>query len=453
MRAIAASFMVAIFLYAMPVLADETADEITTLSAYDAQKRVAQADGKHLLITGVAAPSPDVAAELAKHSGSISLADINGDLSSEAAVALAQHKGGSLSISFRRRQQLTTDACQALSQYRGKLALDVASLSPDGVRMLSSHKGTLELSRNPSAREVRILRRHRAMDGPVDAALLTPDVAKALAAYEGSQIDLRFYQDLYTFTADVAAALSSYRGELHLSWLDTLTPEAAAALSQLKGDLYLDDLNEIPPDIAEGLAKHSGKHLSLKGLRSDVSPESAAALSHHKGELRLRMQRVPSDDVITALAQHKGGLDLPGLGKLTTKAARQFGEHEGALSIPDLGTLTKPLAVALARNRGDLSLAGVKALAEGEAEGLASHFGILSLYGVSSLRDEAAAALAKHRGGLRLLGLRVIKLDQVKALAANNTLMLCGRNVNQAVKALLQAVPGVQLLDEGQCRP
>jgi hypothetical protein len=260
--------------------------------------------------------SPDVAGELAKLTGDLSLNAL-ADMPAEVAACFVNH--------------------------RGRLSIDgVRSLSEDAAAVLARHAGPLSINGLIALEDERIAERlseHRdsSLDFP-NLRVLAPSAACALAELNGSlsldsiqRLDLGTARALErhegslslnaikTFTPDVEEALAQHKGPLELSGIMRLTNGKLAAKlvntdTDAPSDLWLGELQHLTPEAAQGLAKHAGS-LSLSGWTSlkTLSPEVAAALAAHKGELSLRNIDTISTAAAAALAKHEGPLNLEGL--------------------------------------------------------------------------------------------------------------------------------------------
>lgn len=132
--------------------------------------------------------------------------------------------------------------------------------------------------------------------------------------------------DVTELSADVAAVLARYKGELRFESLSSLTPDAAAALAKREGQIDLPKLNALSSATAKALAAAKGA-LHLPGMK-ELSVEVVEALAPHTGVLELGVTEL-SEAQAVALAKHVGQLNLRGLKSLTSlPLAERLGQQE-----------------------------------------------------------------------------------------------------------------------------
>ena len=105
----------------------------------------------------------------------------------------------------------------------------------------------------------------------------------------------------------MATALSHHQGWLSLNGLDSITPEAAQALAAFQGtNLDLNSIQTLDIETAEALAEtRPSNQLSLNGLQT-LSPEVASALvSGGHRHLSLQGLDTLSDESLKILRRHQ----------------------------------------------------------------------------------------------------------------------------------------------------
>ena len=205
--------------------------------------------------------------------------------------------------------------------------------------------------------------------------MLFRSAAKALAKCKSGL----FLNGVTTLSPEVADALAEYEGwSLSLNGVTTLSDEAAKALAKCKGGLSLNGVTMLSDEAANALAQRDG-YLSLHGLTTLTNAQLAAKLAP-------RLQQVKTLFLVKTFKS---------LTTLSPEAAQALAQHgEGHLSLDGLTTLSDEVAKALARYKGDsMSLDGLTTLSDEAAKALARYKGRLSLNGRIKLSPKARAAL------------------------------------------------------------
>jgi len=222
---------------------------------------------------------PDVARELARFDGSLSLNGL-GELPDESAVALAAFKGPYLTLSGPGVEQLSPAAAAALAQVPGVLRVSLRHL--DSVVLAERFARQLSWTL-------------------YDLESVSPAAGDALANYRPF-----FNLDALTSLETVAMAArfadgTTGGGQINLPALRQLSPQAAERLAQgsKKVSLGLTVLEQ--PDIARSLARCSGG-VALTRLRAvtpevrEILRESPSITTPPLDSLYLLVEPVPSSD-------------------------------------------------------------------------------------------------------------------------------------------------------------
>lgn len=241
---------------------------------------------------------------------------------------------------------------------------------------------------------------------------ISPEVAAALARYEGSWLGLDGLKEL---TPEVARQFAPYKGVLDLGGLKQLSPEAAAALEKFEGGLRLDGLEVISPAVLAALKTghdSHGRSLSLDGLQELPPAVLAEFTPRHVGGCFVSLDglRDISRDALERLMQAKPcGLSLGGLQSLAA---------ETLPSLAPTVRMMSPSGNVFAATEAHLRLDGLRQLSPAVAEKLAGgRYRALSLDGLQTLSRESAAALARNAGSSVLLnGLAEIPPEVIDAL-------------------------------------
>lgn len=299
-----------------------------------------------LILDGVEALSPDVAAALARcRAEGLHLNGLT-NLSFQAATALAT-MGKKASLQFG-VVQLTPDVAWALARcptrsLKFTRLMDISQKEIEALTLPLHYRyeslSLPALSRFSPGVAVR-LARCSVWDGSLPRLTsLTPRDAIALGKCKAGCLTLT---GLTMLEPEVAAGLATVRGVLNLDGLLTLTPTVAEQLARKQtGSLELNGITTLVPQAAEALAKSRIPRLSLNGL-TELDPESAEALT----------------DCLTT------SLGLAGLKTLTPRVAAALARcaaWDGHL--PNVTALETPEAVAIAqalvRKKGPISLSGL----------------------------------------------------------------------------------------------
>lgn len=250
---------------------------------------------------------------------------------------------------------------------------------------------------------------------------VTADVAAALAEFRGEMLVL----GLKTLPPDVARALEKSR--VATVWLHSVTavgPEAAAAIAGVAGDLVLSGLVELDSlPLAGKLARRPGP-ASFPYLRS-IGPEIAAALAATQGGLALTAVTEVSPQAQGALAETVGSLTLPNLKALdsvplTRKLAAGYAS---AVLLPRIETLSVEQAEEIAAVRRPFFLGGIRLPLGVMTEEVAAVFarnpqaGRLAL-GAGPISDAAFRTLMEAPLSVELRDLEAFSDAQVRILAA-----------------------------------
>lgn len=453
----------------------------------EAAAAIARHKGRRLGLDGLSSLPADVAAVLAQHKHHVALNGLR-TLPDEAATALARHKGEALELNG--LVELSLAAARSLATYKGRLCLDgLRALPADVAEALSRHRGSdLSLGgiTDLTAEAATHLAAHKATLCLGGLASLADQAAQALSAHEGELILGGLTQlaspalaarlvlqhggknlvldsvktisnaaaieaakhagptlslnGLSSLSQQVAEALATHDGELHLNDVRTLDDDAATAIARHPGPLSLNGLNSLTSRLLTQKLLESQKHLSLLNLTT-LSVDAAAMLSEAGGFISLGLLDLP-DDVAATLSLHAGGtLSLPGLVGLTDAAAAALAGRKGDLLLQGLSSLSDEAAEAFSQHVHDLDLYGVTTLSDAAVRSLASHRGETLRLGITALSDDAAAALADHRGKLELDRLNSISDTAATAIAKHRRhLSLAGlSSLSDAAQASLQA--------------
>jgi len=229
-------------------------------------------------------------------------------LSLPAAKALSRQKNGSLTMSG--LTSLADDIAGEFSRYEGILGLDgLTSLSLAAAQALSKSVQSLYLSGLTSVSDpvAEVLCKCK---GRIMLGGLTSLTHSGLAVKLAEKDDELYIPGLTELSDEVATSLSKTRASLllnglksipnfdlawklflqerdssYLSSLTSLSADEAAVISSYRGDIYLDNLSVLSEIAAETLSRHEGI-LGLRGLTS-VTDSAAEALSKHNGTVIL----------------------------------------------------------------------------------------------------------------------------------------------------------------------
>ncbi|MFM8735618.1 MAG: hypothetical protein ACKOC8_10540 [Pirellulales bacterium] len=199
-----------------------------------------------LVLPGVTAVTPEIAAALAPYEGYVSLPGI-AELTPESAAALAAFGADSWSagVELPAITTLSPDAARALARCRALLVLPgMRELAPDAAQALALHEGV----------------------GLVIGGIgrLPVDVAERLGGCQSAQGLL--LPDLVVLDSTTLARRLSRQDTIFLPAVRSLEPGIAATLAGRSHRIALDGLEELDTATAAALTTHPGE-LSLRGLR------------------------------------------------------------------------------------------------------------------------------------------------------------------------------------------
>ncbi len=224
-----------------------------------------------LVLPGVTAVTPTIAAALAPYEGYVSLPGI-ADLTPESAAALEAFGAESwgAGVELPAVTTLTPAAARSLAKCHALLVLpSLRDLAPDAAQALAEHKGI----------------------GIVIGGItrLPADVAERLGGCQSVQGLL--LPDLVALDSTTLARRLSCQDNVFLPAVTSLGPEIAAALAGRSHRIALDGLRELDTATAAALTTHPGE-LSLRGLRRI----SAGALEML--EARTDVALPPTDELV-----------------------------------------------------------------------------------------------------------------------------------------------------------
>lgn len=282
-----------------------------------------------LILDGVEALSPDVAAALARcRAEGLHLNGLT-NLSFQAATALAtMGKKASLQLGV---VQLTPDVAWALARcptasLKFTRLMDISQKEIEALTLPLHYRyeslSLPALSRFSPGVAVR-LARCSVWDGSLPRLTsLTPRDAIALGKCKAGCLTLT---GLTMLEPEVAAGLATVRGVLNLDGLLKLTPTVAEQLARKQtGSLQLNGLTTLVPQAAEALTDCLTTSLGLAGLKT-LTPRVAAALARcaaWDGQLPnvTALETPEADAIAQALVRKKGTISLSGLMKIPADA-------------------------------------------------------------------------------------------------------------------------------------
>jgi hypothetical protein len=317
-----------------------------------------------LRLNRLAALDPETALILSTYPGDLYLNGIT-SLVPEVAKSLSQHRGV---LSLNGVAELSVAAAEQLIKHGGRIDMLELNPSPSMARLLSRHH-TINLS--PNARAImkaesvlrRTVRRQvgnhqqgnpassqrpvRRGSASAEVRVLTPKLAKRLAASKKDCLNLDSYKEILPFAARIVAA---HPDELSLNGLVRLSPSIANELARHVGDLSLNGVFDLTTECAKALASHRGG-IEMNGLLS-LLPDCATALERHNHWLSLNGLSRVSDDTAARLARHPGNLQLNGIRRLSSSVAKQLSQHRHWLQLDGVEFVDADVAKELARFRG-----------------------------------------------------------------------------------------------------
>jgi len=225
--------------------AEDTA-QIDSLTVENAARLVATTRDRKLVLSGLTTLSADVATALAAFDQTaLQLGGLK-QISPETAQALATSRATSLDLGGLATP--STDVLAALANFAGMgIMLGLDELPPTTARTLATFK----------ARRLRF----------TGSATLTVDAATALASFPGDQ--LWFEHAPVELTPEVARAIAAFKGPaLGLDGVTTLSQDAARELAAFRGEaLRLNGLTTLSSDAAAALATFKGRELGCHTLK------------------------------------------------------------------------------------------------------------------------------------------------------------------------------------------
>lgn len=306
-----------------------------------------------LAFTGPDPFSAAAAAKLVGHPHAIILPHVAA-LPADVARALAPHEGPLMLGSV---THLTVDDAAALAEHRGPLLLPaIARLTLAVAAVLAPRIGSIELPllKGIDAETAAALAAHArdalALSGVTS---LSPDVAQALAAFQGSLSLPR----VASLDVDTARALAAHRGMLSLASLDALDPKLATVLAGHAGGLDLSGVSQLSAESGSAIAATPGS-LKLGGL-TEIDPEAARALAARTDPLEIGslvyVQHLDSPAVAELLVKHFDELPLEMVRSLTgpesAEIARILVQSRGTLELQNLERISpRALEVLLGRS-------------------------------------------------------------------------------------------------------
>lgn len=401
-------------------LSDEAAFGLATFLLVD--------DTACICLSGITEISLSSATSLARFQYGRLILNGLGKLRGEVAVALGNSSAGWMELNG--LTSISPDVASGLASFPGQLDLDgLATLDDEAAEAFSkSNCAYLSLS---------------------GVTTLSPNAASSLAR----KASVSFTGGLTAISPEVAEALVCCQGGLRFPSLRILPLKILRTLAGYQGELNFDGLSELSNEQAQILATHTGKSVSLLGIKS-LTSAAVKALSVHQGRLQIGLKRV-SDDSADVLASRKGELYLPDLtgladsdaglaladklirddssfNSLTTlseKVAERFAKlGDGYLRLNGLTSLSENTAKKLAMHCGEggkssLALNGLRELSHGAATALAGYQGALELESISELSDAAASALAEREGArsVYLRGLKRLSQTAAECLTCPDT--------------------------------
>ena len=228
---------------------------------------------EHLTFTKLEKLTPEVAMILARHPANLSFPALE-QISPEVANALGRKKH--LWLSLDGIQKISRDVARELASTRCGLVLgNLQAVTPELATILAQKKGSLRLG----------------------LASITPEVASALSQHEG-WLSLN---DLHSIDLVSAAALAAHQHWISLNGLKTLTPDLAEALANFNGEtLDLNGLKSLDLEVAKKLAVARCRNgLYLNGLVT-VTPAILEVLAN--GNFGISLQGLEKIDMETKQA-------------------------------------------------------------------------------------------------------------------------------------------------------
>jgi hypothetical protein len=297
--------------------------------------------------------SVEVAEILALQKGGLVLSGLS-EVTDDVADALSAFKGTTLSLYG--VQALSARSAKALAQSEDELRNQGLTLLADAAAGANEALSPLELALQASSEDGADAGGEANKQDVGNKSQLEQELAAVRMDEPKPRRLPRFPREFYCLSlgglaalpTDVAEALASHGGSLHLDGILRISPDTAAALAEHAGYLSLDSLATLNAASAKSLARHVGG-LSLNGLRT-LSADTAAALKGHEGGLSLSGLTELSDDAAEALSQHIGFLNLSGLTSLSDRAAASLASHKGGLILNGRIAISEKTATMLLAN-------------------------------------------------------------------------------------------------------
>ncbi|MDB4055774.1 hypothetical protein N9496_07295 [Akkermansiaceae bacterium] len=242
---------------------DISLNGLTTLTDA-AAKSLSRHEGE-LNLDGLTTLTDASAESLSKHKGNLTLNGLT-SLTNASAEALSKHDGA---LDLGGLVEINSSSLAAVMRWP-EMHLSVTSLVPDvaselwdvnALREFQKKEGfdgelNLESLKDASLDTLRVLTEY-----PGRLALgidsLSIDAARVLSEFNGASLAL---YEVTAISDQVADALAEYKGdELNLSGLSSLSDAAAESLSRHQGVLYLESLTTLSDAAADSLSKHKGE--------------------------------------------------------------------------------------------------------------------------------------------------------------------------------------------------
>lgn len=254
-------------------------------------------------------------------------------------------------LRFPRLETLSEDVARELAKAKGQLSLPaVPSLTPAAAAALAAHDGSLSLPTitavSPEVAEG--LSQHA---GPLEMVKLVrldhPGLAERLA---GRSTSLRGVESV---SDEVLVRLVAAK-RLTLG-IREITERQAVLLARCTDSLSLPNVERVSPAVITWLANRSGS-LSLPKLVELRDERLARALVQGASDtIELGEVRSLSTAAADELAKSKQGLNLDGLTEVTEALARALALHTGHLSLRGATTFSGAAIIELSRHRAPVS--------------------------------------------------------------------------------------------------
>ncbi len=249
---------------------------------------------------------------------------------------------------------------------------------------------------------------------------VSADVAATLAEFQGEMLIL----GVKSLTSEVARALAnSQAATIWLHSVTTVTPEVAELLAKARSELVLSGLVELDsPPLAEKLVRRPVSH-SFPYLKQ-ITLETAAALAKSSRGLTLSSLAEPAVEIQDELAKTVGSLTMPSLSSLdslplTKKLAAGFAQ---SVLLPNIKTLSVEQAREIVSIKRNFFLGGcylpLSVMTEEIATVFASQPGAGRLeLGVGAISEPAFKILVQSDLSLGLREIELLNEEQIKILS------------------------------------